>query len=81
MLIHGAATTFTTVINTAILWVQALTGATLFVLLVVCCCLMPLIAPKARGRAQQDRPEPQRRAPRRVPSWAHTEPYDYDEAA
>ncbi|MEU5596629.1 hypothetical protein [Streptomyces sp. NPDC020298] len=78
MIIHDAATLFVLIIDRAITAVETLAAAAAFVLCVVGFCLAPLIAPTARAVRRTARPEPRRRP---VPSWAHTEPYDYDEAA
>ncbi len=77
----------------AILWAGAAGAALAFVVLVVAVSLGPLVAPAARAarkrvtgplaaerapQATESHP-PRKRAP--VPSWAHTEPYDYQDAA
>jgi hypothetical protein len=78
VILHDAATLFVTIIDRAVLTVQLLAGAAAFVLCVVAFAAGPLIAPTARA-ARRAAAAPVRRRP--VPSWAHTEPYDYDEAA
>lgn len=77
MIIHDAATTFTTVIGAAFAWVETLAAAIVFVACVGGLAAAPLIAPTTRRGIR--RPAPPVRRP--VPSWAHTEPYDYDAAA
>jgi hypothetical protein len=72
VIIHDAAAAFTRLIDAAFLWVETLA----FVLCVAVLCAAPLIAPTT-PRSIRRRPA----TARRVPSWAHTEPYDYDEAA
>ncbi|MEV6833528.1 hypothetical protein AB0N17_03185 [Streptomyces sp. NPDC051133] len=81
MILHDAATAWLDLINAAVLWVETFAAAAAFTLCVVGFCLGPLIAPAARTvcRAVVLPAAPARRRP--VPSWAHTEPYDYDEAA
>jgi hypothetical protein len=83
VLIHDAATLFVTIIDRAVLTVQLLAGAAAFVLCVVAFAAGPLIAPTARAlRRAAVRPTATAHVRRRpVPSWAHTEPYDYEEAA
>lgn len=96
MLIHEAAVAFVAVIDAALLWVQALAGASAFVFCVVAFVAFgsgpfagsAVEAARSRLRARltasrvsqapEPHPSPKRRS---VPSWAHTEPYDYDEAA
>lgn len=78
MIVHDAATTFITLIDQAVLIVQASAAAAAFTLCVLAFAVGPLVAPTARA-ARRALPRPARRRP--VPSWAHTEPYDYDEAA
>ncbi|MEU8968108.1 hypothetical protein AB0D11_02335 [Streptomyces monashensis] len=76
MILHDAATTFITVIDTAFVWVEMLAAALAFTVCVAGFAAAPLFAPTTRRGIR--RPA----APgRRVPSWAHTEPYDYEEVA
>lgn len=77
MILHDAATAFITVITAAFAWVETLAAAVVFVVCVVGLAAAPLFAPTTRRGIR--RPAPAARRP--VPSWAHTEPYDYDEAA
>lgn len=89
VLIHDAAVAFVALINAAVAWVMALA----FTVIVIgwAGTLTGAWAVKtARSRlcasvsAEQpsEAPESIRTRKRRpVPSWAHTEPYDYDEAA
>lgn len=89
MILHDAATLFVTVIDRAVLTVQLLA----FVACVAVLAAAPLVAPGVKAsrrrlyarlaaehapQAPRPQPGPKRRP---VPSWAHTEPYDYDEAA
>lgn len=78
MILHDAATAFITVIDTAFAWVEALAAAAVFVVCVVGLAAAPLFAPTTRRGLRRPAPPAARRP---VPSWAHTEPYDYDEAA
>lgn len=84
MIVHDAARAFTAVIDAAFLWVETLAAALTFTVIVVGLAALPLVAPTARTvrrapvRPAAPTPVPTRR---RVPSWAHTEPYDYEEAA
>lgn len=73
MILHDAATTFTTIITAAFAWVETLAAAAVFVLCVVGLSAAPLFAPTTRRSI--------RRPARHVPSWAHTEPRKYHEAA
>jgi hypothetical protein len=90
VIVHDAATLFTTVIHRAVLAVEGVAAALAFVVCVVAYSVGPLVAPglKAARTRLRDRqsaepapqaPEVTRRRP--VPSWACTEPYNYDEAA
>lgn len=102
MIVHDAATAAVTLIDTALLWVQALAAGAAFVLCVVLLALGPLVAPGVKAlhprrgawrplspphRASRDSrvtgtsPSPAQRRTRPVPSWAHTEPYTYEETA
>jgi hypothetical protein len=97
VIIHDAAAAFVTLIDAALLWARVIAVAGAFVALVAAWSVMLVApgirrrAQAARGasrRAPRDsraamtpeRPADGRTRPR-VPSWAHTEPYDYDEAA
>jgi hypothetical protein len=83
VILHDAATLFVTIIDRAVLTVQILAAALAFMLCVIGFCAGPLITPGARAArravARPAAPVPVRRRP--VPSWAHTEPYDREEAA
>jgi hypothetical protein len=90
VILHDAATAFITVIDTALLWVQVLAGAAAMVLCALPLCVAPgvkaarraLDARRSAEHAPQAPAEPTSAVKRRpVPSWAHTEPYDYNEAA
>ncbi|MFB8182579.1 hypothetical protein ACFC8N_42650 [Streptomyces sp. NPDC055966] len=77
MILHDAATTFTSIITAAFAWVEMLAFALAFTVAVVGLAAAPLFAPTTRRGIRR----PTAPARRHVPSWAHTEPYDYDEAA
>lgn len=77
MIIHDAAATFITLIDAAFAWVETLTAALAFTVAVVGLAAAPLFAPTTRRTIRR----PATRDRRHVPSWAHTEPYDYDKAA
>ncbi|MFE9448335.1 hypothetical protein [Streptomyces sp. NPDC006739] len=81
MIVHDAAAAFITIITAATTWIEGLAAALVFVLAVIAFAAAPLIAPTTRAaRRPADQPAvPARQRP--VPSWAHTQPYDYDEAA
>lgn len=93
MIVHDAATAAVTLIDTAILWAQALAAGAAFVFLVVAWSVALCGAPRVKAarnhlnaRVTPERtpraPEPTRAAKRRhTPAWAHTEPYTYEEAA
>lgn len=81
MILHDAATAFVTVITAAFAWVETLAFAAAFTLAVVAFAAGPLIAPairRTRRHTATPVPAPARRP---APSWAHTQPRDYDEAA
>jgi hypothetical protein len=89
VIVHDAATAFLTVINAALAWVQVLAGAAAIVLCAIPLCVAPgakaarsllnaRMSAEHASRAPEVHPRPKRRP---VPSWAHTEPYDYEEAA
>lgn len=81
MILHDAAAAFITVIDAATAWVEGLAAALAFVLCVVAFAAGPLIAPAIR-RTRRHTPTPVPAPARRpVPSWAHTQPHNYDEAA
>lgn len=48
---------------------------------VACERLSARLRPEQRPGVSQSAETPKRRSQRRVPAWAHTEPYDYEEAA
>lgn len=89
MIVHDASALFVTVIDRAFLVVQVGAGLAAM-LLCASWLLLPSGVKAARRRlsgsleaadAPEAPPEPRtapRPAQRRVPSWAHTEPYDYD---
>ncbi|WP_435279133.1 hypothetical protein [Streptomyces sp. 1222.5] len=67
MIIHDAATAFTTIIERAILTMQLIAGCLAFVLCVIVLTAVPLFAPRTRYKP--------------LPHWARTQPLDYEEAA
>lgn len=77
MIVHEAATTFVALYHALIGWLIFLGVFAA----IVGCTAVACIAPGVRlwrGRRKQ----PAAKTPkRRVPSWAHTEPYEYEEAA
>ncbi len=87
-MIVEAATTFTLIIDAAVMWVQILAAAAAFVLCVVAFAVGPLVVPAARTvrrRTPQWARGPIRArvtARRRTrPLWSHSQPLDYEEAA
>lgn len=89
MTVHDAAVAFVAVYDGAKAAVQLLAGLAAIVLCALPLCVGPGVraARKGlRGRLSHEQPlpapEPQPAPKRRpVPSWAHTEPYDYKDAA
>jgi hypothetical protein len=77
VILHDTATAFITIIDRATLAVEALAAALAVVLCVIGFCAAPLIASRTRRTVKRP-PAPVRR---RVPSWAHTQPRNYDPAA
>lgn len=96
VIVHEAATTFTTLIDALIGWITFLAvTASILALAAIACGAWAVDlawgwlyarARPARDAAETPEPEqppraPERRTRRRVPSWAHTQPLDYEEAA
>ncbi|MFE9127056.1 hypothetical protein ACFYOF_16825 [Streptomyces sp. NPDC007148] len=91
MIVHDLATAFDTVITAATAWVEALAGASAFILCVAAFVAFgarpttPYIVRRAMPRPSWARSPLRARAlarrTRTLPLWAHTQPHDYDEAA
>lgn len=96
MIIHEAATTLVTLTNALIGWIIFLAvTASILALAAIACGAWAVDAAwgwlYARIRPAHDDAEtpepgqaprtPERRTGRHVPSWAHTQPLDYEEAA
>lgn len=89
MIVHDAAVAVTAVIAAAVAMVQLAAGLAAIVLCALPLCVGPGVRAARRGlRARLSReqpqpaPEPQPAPQRRpMPSWAHTEPYDHEDAA
>lgn len=97
MIVHEAATTFTTLIDAALWWARIIGAATAFVLAVAAYALGPLVAPRAKAAARAavrpswargdlqariyTRRHARRPSGRTRPPWVHTQPLDYEEAA
>lgn len=97
MILHDAATTFTTLIDAAVMWARIIGAATGFVLAVAAWAVGPLVAPRVKAAARRaagpswargdlrariyTRTHARRPRGRTRPPWVHTQPLDYEEAA
>lgn len=97
MIVHEAATTFTTLIDAALMWARIIGAATAFVLAVIAYAVGPLVAPRVKAAARRAaapswargdlrariyaHTRVRRSSGRTAPLWSHEQPTRYEEAA